>query len=173
MREVVVGVDLSHRGLGLCAVPSDWDLNWSRLETARLIAPLRKDATEGELIERRKKLAGSVLTFCARLRATSAWIESYPLSGRVYGLAGLCELGGVVKHMLLVSDCEVNTSPISSARKLVLGKLPRRDVKLIVHETIKSMGAPEAWSGDEIDAWVAANWGCSQLGFCSVAMGAG
>lgn len=168
MRQIVVGIDLSLTGLGLAAVPADWDLTWSRIVTERHGIPLTKTATARVRTARNADLARAALRFCERVNATHAWVEGYPASGRVFGLPGLCELGGVVRHTLASAGLHAETAPISSARKLVLGKLPRRDVKLVLHETVRSMGAPASWSGDEVDAWVAANWGASELGLCAV-----
>ncbi len=167
--QVIIGIDLSLTGLGLCALPPDWDLVWSRIATERHGIPLRKDATAAERGARIRTLADAAHRFCDRHHATAAYIEGYPVSGRVYGLPALCELGGVVRATLASSGLVAETAPLSTARKLVLGKLPRRDVKHILHETIRSMGAPASWSGDELDAWVAANYGASEVGACCVA----
>lgn len=166
---MLVGVDLSSRGLGLVALPPAWDLAWPRIVTARLSEPMRRGATEAEQIARRARLADGVLRFCDRVHATSVWIEGYPLSGRVHGLSGLCELGGVVRDRLAHVGLDVRTAPLSTARKLVLGRLPRAEVKRITHEVLRSVGAPASWTGDELDAFVAANFGASELGVCCIA----
>ncbi|GMV19946.1 MAG: hypothetical protein AMXMBFR56_81700 [Polyangiaceae bacterium] len=159
---------MSSRGLGLVALPPAWDLAWPRIVTALLSEPLRRDATEAEQIARRSRLADGVLRFADRVHATSVWIEGYPLSGRVHGLSGLCELGGVVRDRLAREGLDVRTAPLSSARKLVLGRLPRADVKQITHTVLHSVGAPASWSGDELDAFVAGNYGASELGVCCI-----
>jgi hypothetical protein len=164
----IVGIDLSLTGLGLVAFPGDWDLDWRRIAHERHGEKLSRGASDHDRLGRMNRLADAAARFCESVRATNVWVEGYPGSGRVYGLPALCELGGIVRHRLAGSGLWAATSPLTTARKLVLGKLPRRDVKRILHETLRTMGAPASWSGDELDAWVAANFGASELGACCI-----
>lgn len=165
---MIIGIDLSMTGLGLAAVPADWDLVWTRIATERHSEPLRT-SSDAARIDAMRRLADSVERFCDRHRARHVYIEGYPVSGRVFGLPLLCELGGVVRARLAAEGLHAETAPLSSARKLLMGKLPRRDVKAMVHATVRSMGVPAGWSGDEIDAFVAANWGAGERALCCVA----
>jgi hypothetical protein len=55
----------------------------------------------------------------------------------------------------------LRTANIGTARKLLLGKLPRQGAKHAVHAALHAGGSP-AWSLDQADAFVAANLGLSE-----------
>ena len=169
MKRVVVGIDLSLTGLALVAVPEDWDLQWSRLRRTTLTT--KKDESEGtrarDQIARIDALSRDVCRWVDWTGATDVWIEGYPASGRVFNLDKLAELGGVVRHELGRMGLFAETSPQSSARKLVLGKLPRAKHKQHVVSVLKSVTTVFK-TDDERDAFVAANWGLSELGMCCV-----
>lgn len=167
---VAGGIDLSQTGLGLVAVPGDWDLNWDRIVRRTVGRKLEKGAPPWEAAERLEYLVSEAVAFFRGAGVTHAFVESYPKAGRVYNLDMECELGGAIK-LAMRRDLRitVHTSQLSTARKLVMGKLPRADVKKIVHATVRSLGPGKAWTGDEIDAWVAVNLGMSFLGLCTVA----
>lgn len=169
-RTVVMGVDLSQTGLGLVAVPEDWDLRWDRIAHTTVGRTLTKGAPPWDAISRLEYLADQVVDFASRNDISHVWIESYPVGGRVFALDKLCEIGGVVRVALhrelrLIA----HTAPLSTARKLVMGKLPRAKVKDLLHEQVRSYPGMCLRTGDEIDAWVAANYGMSLLGGCTVA----
>jgi hypothetical protein len=167
---VVMGVDLSQTGLGLVAVPGDWDLNWGRIARVTVGRKLAKGAPPWEAAERLEYLITEAIGFARRYGATHVFIEGYPKGGRVFNLDMECELGGALKLALRRElGLTAHTSHISTARKLVLGKLPRSDVKKITHTVVRSLGPMPFATGDEIDAWVAANLGMSLLGLCAVA----
>jgi hypothetical protein len=116
MKRIVVGIDLSLTGLGLVAVPGDWDLTWSRIATERHGIPLRRDASPRERTSRNATLAASALRFCERVNATHCWIEGYPASGRVFGLPALAELGGVVRHTLAAAGLHADRTDFIRAK---------------------------------------------------------
>jgi hypothetical protein len=170
-RTVVMGVDLSQTGLGLDAVPGDWDLHWDRIAHVTVGRKLAKGAPPWEAAERLECLVSEAIRFARVHAVTHVFIEGYPKSGRVFHLDMEAELGGALK-LALRRDLELtaHTSELSTARKLVMGKLPRADVKRLVHGTVRSFDRMLlSWTGDEIDAWVAANLGMSKLGLCAVA----
>ncbi len=59
----------------------------------------------------------------------------------------------------------------ASARKLLLGKLPRKDVKVFTQAKVYAMGAPMWWTGDMIDSFTIANYGRSQVGLPALSVG--
>ena len=165
----VMGVDLSLTGLGLCVIPSDWGVDWSRVRSERHGYGLPRDASSEALIVRRQQLGEACVRFARRHDVSSIWIESYAYAQR-HSAHSLGELGGVVKHELARQlSLHPNTAQLSSARKLVLGKLSRDSglTRKRIHDTVASLGA-RFESRDEIDAWVAANWGMAELGLYAV-----
>jgi hypothetical protein len=166
----VMGIDLSQTGLGLVAIPHGWDLDWTKIARITVGRPLKKGAPPWFAIERLVFLADECVAFARKHGVTHVWIEGLPTHGGQFFASGQLEqVGGAVRYALwselrLVS----NTVPLNTGRKTVMGKLPRSDVKRIVHETIRSFSQLSDWTGDELDAWVAANHGVCLLGGCAV-----
>jgi hypothetical protein len=144
----------------LCA----WD------DTADVGRPLKKGAPPWFAVERLVFLADECVAFARKHKVTHVWIEGLPTHGGQFFASGQLEqVGGAVRYALWSEVRLVaNTVPLNSGRKTVMGKLPRSDVKRIVHETIRSFSQLSDWTGDELDAWVAANHGVSLLGGCAV-----
>jgi hypothetical protein len=169
-RRTVLGVDLSlSGGLGLCAVPLSWDRDFRRV-TFEVIKPTADQPRAMQLSE----LAGRVVAFVARTGATHCWIEGYTASGRAFGVQHLAEVGGVVRLALLErSNIIAETAPLSSARKLLLGKLPRGKgmAKKTAHKSVEAL-AGRLLDGNEGDAFVVANYGIAELGEVFIAAAA-
>jgi hypothetical protein len=168
---VVLGLDLSLRGLGMVAVPSDWGGDWSRIAHKTVGHPLTKDAPESARIRRLILLANAVLSFAGEHRCGSAIVEQYAFTSQNGQAHALGELGGVVK-VYLQEVCKIGLEMVApaSARKLIVGMLPRKGVKDYVRGELTRMGMPASWTKDEGDAFVGANWGLSALdGFALVA----
>jgi Holliday junction resolvasome RuvABC endonuclease subunit len=163
MDSVVLGVDLSLTGLGLVAVPTDWDLRWSRVARATLGMELSKGASARELAMRRRALCDDVARWASRRNVTHVWFEAYPVMGRVFNVDKLAELGGVFKDRL--AEIGLHPEPVSNttARKLLLGKLPPSDRKAVVVEMLRLLGAGFD-DPDQADAFAVANYGLSELG---------
>lgn len=167
---VVMGVDVSERAMGLVAVPWDWELNWSKVARHTCGVELHNTATARDHCQRIVTQAQTALVFARRYGVTDVWMEGYSFSGggklnhRSVKLE--TEVSGAIKVVMLNKlgiACE--EAPLSSARKMVLGKLPRADTKAITHATVRSFSAMiDGWTGDEIDAWIAANYGLGQIG---------
>lgn len=172
MVEMVLGLDLSLRGAGLVAVPTDWDGRWERVRRATVGHALKRDASEADRIGRLVRLSAEVVSFAERHACTHAVVEQYAFSSRHAQSHSLGELGGVVK-VLLTERCRipVEVVPPASARKLVLGKLPRKDVKIATRAALTRMGMPTDWTADEADALVVANWKLSELGGYALIVG--
>jgi len=124
--DVILGIDLSLRGLALFACPVDWDMRWERTKAVTLSVPLRKDATQREQIDRLRMLALDVRTFAIRVGTTHAVVESYAFNMSTMAHS-LGELGGVVK-LELMRECGIVCGVVnqSSARKFVYGQCPPR-----------------------------------------------
>lgn len=167
----VLGLDLSLRGAGLVAVPFDWAGDWSRIARATVGHSLTKDATEADRIGRLVRISAEVVTFAEAHRCTRAVVEQYAYSSRHAQSHSLGELGGVVK-VLLTERCGIPVDVVApaSARKLLLGRLPRKDVKIHTRAALTRMGMPVTWTDDEADGFVVANWKLSEVGGYALAV---
>lgn len=168
MSEVVLGIDQSPTGLGVCAIPTDWDMDFRNVRSARFDGgKLRKDATAAERIARMSSLAVRVCDFARQCGVTHGWIEG-SLSGGAFNIVPQAKLAGALEVKVYdIMGLALEPAHISTVRKYLLGKLPRSDAKTIVREVVWSLdGAKRALlSGDEVDAFVIANWGLSELGY--------
>lgn len=162
---IVLGLDLSLRGLGMVAVPAFWGGDWTRIARKTVGHPLPKAATEADRIGRLVRLSAEVEHFARSHGCTLAIVEQYAFSSLHGHAHALGELGGVVKVLLGARlGMHLEAVPPASARKLVCGKLPRKDVKSHVRGELTRMGVPTSWTADEADAFVVANWALSALG---------
>jgi hypothetical protein len=157
---VLLGLDLSATAAAVCAVPLDWDGDWRRVTTLVVGESLRRDATDMERARRTEAIAARLVTFARKRGASEAWIESYAFSRRDNAHT-LAEVGGVVRLELLRAGIEIRTANMSTARKLLLGKVPRSEAKQACHRVLHEAGSPP-WTFDESDAFVAANLGLSE-----------
>jgi hypothetical protein len=165
---MILGLDLSLRQTAAVALPLEWTIgDWAAVRTMVMGRPLQKTATEHDRIDRLRFLADNVLEFATKVRATSAWIESYAFAKGTQAHS-LAELGGHVRVRLRDAGIEVHTAPMASARKLLLGRVPR-DAKVAVFTRLREAGWNVA-TCDEADAFVAANWGRSELGATALMM---
>lgn len=168
MPDVVLGIDLSLVGLGLCAIPTGWDRDVRLIRSVTLTYPLRKAATTREHVERLRALSMDVRTWAIRMGVTHAFMESY-----AYSMATMAhsigELGGVVRlELLRERNLDVQFANQSSARKFMYGRIPPRGLtqtqrKAWLLEPLKLMGAPVE-DHNQGDALVVANYGLSELG---------
>jgi hypothetical protein len=160
---VVGGFDLSLTSSGMVAVPEDWAGDWARIRTGRAGQKLTKEATPEQQIERLRSIRGRVQAFVKTHHVTVAVIEEYAFSATTIGAHSLGELGGVIKVELF--DMGVAVHVVSPARaRTLLGKQPKRDRKVWAQGQLYAAGAPKTWSGDELDAFVNANYYLSENG---------
>ena len=104
--------------------------------------PLHKGATESERIGRCARIAARLAALARAEGAASAFIESYAYGQRT-AAHSLGELGGLVRHTLIETGVDVRVANISSARRLMCGRMPRgSDPKAIVGATLRLAGAP-------------------------------
>lgn len=173
--DLVIGVDLSPTGLGLVALPLDWGLDWRRCRSVVFGYSLKKTATPAEHAARMRSIVADACTFIRRCDGRYVFLEGYPIMGGkgVYNLHLVCEVGGALKLALSERLGIVpGTSPITSARRLVIGPHRSKGAKELIQKAVREMGAPSAWSDHEVDAWVAANFGAHELGGTCVARAA-
>ncbi len=163
MSESVLGLDLSLRATGIAVVPARWALDWRRVVVGKTGSPLAKDASE---VERARRLIATRDAIADVVRAHKCRVvvlEQYAFSAMASQAHALGELGGVVKTFLVELGLEVHVVSPGPARKL-LGKAPSKDVKTWAHQKLYSAGAPKFWTGDQLDAFVVANYHLSSIG---------
>lgn len=158
---VVVGLDLSLTSSGMIAVPADWGCDWSRCSWATSGYSVKDSADERARLERLATIRRDVVSFCDTHRPVAVWILGYAYNKLLSRAHSAGELGGVVKLGLLEASHGVRVVVESRARTL-LGRAPRKDVKLWATQRLVSAGAPRDWPQDVLDAFVAANWGLSE-----------
>lgn len=171
VRGTVIGLDLSLTAPGLAAIPVGWDPGaWRDVGTFALnTKPFRELPRPGAIAETARAIDCWVSTFPA---PQHVFIEGYGFltAGR---LAYLGELGGAVRADLWRSKTATlyTDVPALRARSFLLGgKLKVKGSKQSTHAALKAAGAPRAWSGDVLDAFVVANFGLTELGLLGLTL---
>lgn len=159
----VLGLDLSLTATGIVVAPYRWGLDWGRIEVAKAGFSLKQDASELERANRLRAIVRQVVQVVVDFKPTVAVLEQYAFSSQASQAHALGELGGAVKVQLVQMGVQLSVVPPASARKL-LGKAPRKDVKTWAHQRLYAAGAPKWWTGDQLDAFVVANYFLSGAG---------
>lgn len=173
----VVGFDLSVASPGAVALPLHWRPgDWRTpkawlLKTAR---PASADDLEGQL-RRYAAVAtwalGIVGGLTAEGKAAKAptvrlFVEDYGYSkNRSSSVSKTMENGGIVKYVLH-QECGLILQPVASTKaRALLGGVPRKDPKPFIQDKLYNRcKAPRTWDENQVDAFVIANWGLSELG---------
>lgn len=165
MTHTALGCDLSLRAAAFVAVPTDWNGDFSRVARHHVGHSLPKDVPEMRRIGRLHQIAAETVAFAERHGARSAVIEHYAF-GAKFERERLGEIGGAVKLALVAQAGidAVETVASGTARKLLLGKVPKEDPKAHVREFLRAHGMPPVWSDDEMDAFVVLNWWMHRAG---------
>lgn len=158
----VLGIDPSLVGCGLALLPSGWAGSWEHVQRATFGYSLPLAARCEDHISRLEHLSGKVLAFAREHGVRHVGIESFPF-GKTSAAFSLGKLHGVLQVDLSRAGFAVRSVPISSARKLLLGSLPRKAVKQAVADHWARLKAPWA-TLDECDAAACANYLSAQLG---------
>jgi Holliday junction resolvasome RuvABC endonuclease subunit len=162
MKPKIGALDLSLRGLGMVAVPHDWDLRWERVQFKTLSYPLKRTATTREEVARLIALSNDVCRWLEAVEVTEVWCEHIS-SHQGFQVVQLSELRAAVR--LEVSrrlGLDVQFAPEMTARKTLLGWVPGKDRKAHVVEALKAAGDP--FECDERDAFTIANLRLHELG---------
>jgi len=157
---ILMGLDLSVTAAAACVVPLSWDGDFRRVKTLVVGDSLRRDATDEQRARRCEGIALQLVAFARLHGVTECWLEGYAYSQRSASHT-LGEVGGVVRLELVRAGITLHTANMSTARKLLLGKIPRKGAKHAAHAVLHAAGSP-AWSLDEADAFVAVNLGLSE-----------
>lgn len=159
----VLGIDPSLRATGLFAIPVDFDgRDWSRVASRTVGYSIAHGASERQRIERLERLGAAVVAFAMEHDCTIACVEGFPF-GVTDAAFSLGEASGVIRVSLHVAGLDVRTAPLSSARKVLLGHVPRAGAKQACRDRLVALGCilPNL---DCYDAAVCALYGLRQLG---------
>lgn len=165
----VVGFDLSLKAPAACFIPAGWELgDWNRLTSTTYVGhddALVRTTADGLRWQYRRlaKISEWARAFVLTHRAAHTFVENYAFSKSSSSVTRLAELGGVARVELLTYGRTLIPIVASSARKLILGKVPREDQKVVTQQALWDHGAEFA-NGDECDAFVVANAGLSEIG---------
>lgn len=161
----ILGLDLSTRCAAAVAVPLGWNLEFWKVRTLVVGEPLGRSATDAERARRNAEIAMQIVAFTLDYGCSVAWFESYAFAARTAHAHSLGEVGGVVRHELVRAGVEIRTANVSTARKLLLGKIPRGKgaAKNAVAEALRAAGASFR-TLDESDAFCCANFGLAEAG---------
>ena len=171
----VTGFDLSLTAPAAVALPLDWRPgDWKRVKSwlIKPIAP-KTDDTRGQL-ERYILIAEwacNVVSGATGIpgapghRLAGCMIENYAYSRNNSQASRLMELGGVVR-VRLFETCGIvpTTVATSSARKLLLGKVPPQDQKIAVQTFLYKAKCPKTFEENLCDAMCVANYALSEAG---------
>lgn len=161
---MIVGLDLSLRAAAACACAKDWDHDLAHLEkTGVWGSSLKADATPEQRVKRIAEIADGVVQFCAA--ASHVYVEEMAFAQSGSHAREVAELTGAIKHRLY-RDLGLVAVPIvaSRARKVLLQKLPRKDMKAWVVANVKRLPGTKDWSPDTVDAFVVMNAGLEMAG---------
>jgi len=168
-RVSLMGLDLSPTASAAVAVPLDWDGDWRRIARLTVGESLPRNASDSVRARRCETIATRLVAFARAHGVTDAWIEGYAFS-RAEHAHTIAEVSGVVRLELVRAGIGLHTVPASSARKLLLGKVPRSEAKAAVYAAFRAAGAPIE-TFDEGDALAVANFGLSEAGGYCFAQG--
>lgn len=169
---VVMGIDASLTGTGLVAVPANWGLDWGKVARLKLGLQLSKDASVAERVRRLDYICSRMMKFAEEHEVTDVFMEQYAFSAKTSQSHSLGELGGNLKRDVVMGLVVPITVVTPNTARTLIGSFPTSakkgqpklaPVKSRVHAVLKNAGLPSSWDGDEIDAWVVANWGMSGI----------
>jgi len=169
---VAMGIDASLTGTGLVAVPADWGLDWSKVARVKLGLGLKKGASETDRVQRLDFICTRMMEFAQEHEVTDVFMEQYAFSARMSNSHSLGEIGGNLKRDVVMGlGLPLTVVPPATARTLLgtfsaqrkKGAPKPAPVKDQVQAVLRTAGLPVGWDGDEMDAWVVANWGLSGI----------
>ena len=167
--DAVMGLDLSARASAVQVVPLNWGGDWTRVRTLVAGSRLDKAADEHDRVQRIDTIAEEILDFALAYGVGIAWFESYAFGIR-FGAHTAGEVGGAVRAKLWRAGIVLRVANMGTARKLILGDVPRGTgkAKAAVFRALKAAGMPirkdDPAKLDKADAFVAANLGLSEAG---------
>ena len=169
----VFGFDLSLTAPAVVAVPLNWKPgDWKRVKSwLTHPTPPKTDDLEGQMM-RYNLIAAWVLQCVLSIAGkhdVRLFVEQYAFSKNNAQASKLMELGGIVRMRMYEYGGPKGLMQVvasASARKLLLGKIPRGKgvQKLAVQRYLFDAGAPKTWEENICDAMAVANFGLSEAG---------
>ncbi len=149
---ILLACDQSVRGFAIAAAPLDWGGDWSKVKVSRTDGGSVKRGDGYAALQRLHTVFGWVETAVCDLRPDVVGFESYGFSARPD--THVVELVGALKLWLYKWRTTIETVNQSSARKLILGKVPRKgeEAKAAVWRTLHAAGMPATFDEDMSDA---------------------
>jgi len=163
-RRIIVGIDLSLRAAAAAKVVLPWDGDLEDVRTCIVGRDLGLAATPRERAERLEHIVNRLADFCTD--ATDIHLEEYAFAASGAHAHAIGEVGGSLK-LWFRKHLDRDPLPVHSAaaRKTMLQKLPRSEVKKFVVRNVKRLGSPATgWTDDQIDAFVVMNHGVMLAG---------
>jgi len=154
---LVVGLDLSIRCTGMVALPSAFarTFEWSAVRH-RIVESKAVPTGVRERTERLVTIAEEIAEWVSARSPDVIALEEQAFNQGFAHSREIGELTGIVKARLLGLGVPIVTVPATTARKTLLGKVPRKGSKDAVSSVLRRMGAP--WTGtDRSDAFAIAN----------------
>jgi hypothetical protein len=165
---IIIGIDPSVRATAIVAVPLDWGGDWSKIKTAVI-----KGGSASNLRERMARncrIAHETGKAFDGLINTFGWPPKFYIEDYAYSMKfkahQLGELGGAIRSVLCgfgMVDHDITELPVTKARKLLLGKVPKANQKGATQEALWDAGA-RFGTIDEYDAMCIANFGLAEHG---------
>jgi hypothetical protein len=117
-------------------------------------------------MRRYDEIASWVIGITANKVVSGVFVENYGFSQNSKAGSRIMESGGIVKFVFFKEHgWPMRPVAQNTARKLLLGKCPQKDVKVAVQNALFSQcKAPRTWTEDQGDAFVIANYGLSEVG---------
>ncbi len=190
-----IGFDLSLTAPAAVALPLDWKPgDWKNVRFWLLKPPAPKSDDVAGQLERYAAISQWAWDRYVEVgRPASYAVEAYAFSKNNASASKLMELGGIVRLNLYgAQQCPLPVViAASSARKTLLGKVPRTDQKLAVQVALYNVGAPldpklveghvkrpryatpDTWEENVCDAFVVANHFLGELGGTVLTLGDG
>jgi len=167
---VVLGIDASLTGTGLCVIPAEWlpsSFVGPNALHRKTIGYTIASATSEECVIRLDLITRAVVDFAQRHHVTHAFIEDYAF-GQPNRAQRIGEVGGTIR--LELYRVGLIAQPVSSTswRKLLIGYagtprgFPRGWLKKETFRIVRAAGFDD-WGDDEIDALGVANAGRAAL----------
>jgi len=157
---MIIGLDLSLRAAAACAIPIYWEHDLKDVRTCVSGSSLAQSATPAERLKRIMNISLGIVAFCRAHAAKHVFVEEYAFAQGASHAREIAELGGVLKFRIYEQLGIVAVPVVASrARKILLQKLPRKDMKAWVVANVKRLPGTVDWTPDEVDAFVVANAG--------------
>lgn len=172
-RDALMGLDLSARAAAAIIAPLNWGGDWLLTRTLVVGEKLTTSADDVDQALRTGSIAEQLCQFAFDYGVGQAWFENLTIGSRGSASHVLARLDGVVRLELVRMGVEIHTANMGTARKLLVGVVPRgtgvkKLASKLAFRALQAAGMPIRYGNDtkldEADAFVALNLGLSEAG---------